>query len=298
MKKFISYLSLLIVAILLTIKAVLYFADGYSDPYYLKVSSPKQSNLILGTSKSAQGLQPKFFNNVFKKNFYNYSFSINISPYGKTYLNSIKNKLDTTQNNSIFILSVDVWSISSITKKPNDYLHFRETKSFLKGVNNVTEIPNYNYLINYYDNKYYSILLKRTPFLLHNDGWLEVFLNDIKTSIDRRTSFTLESYNKKMIKYKFSSLRLDYLSKTIIFFKKYGKVYIVRLPVHPKLFKIENKLQPDFNSLIKPAIEVSNGYFDMTPYNKNYIYTDGVHLNKKSGESVSKTISNWIKKIQ
>ena len=298
MKNFILHCALLILSILLTLKMVLSFIDGYSDPYYLKISSPKQANLILGISKSAQGLHPIQFDSILNKKFYNYSFAIGISPYGETYLNSIKNKLDTTKNNSIFILTVDVWSISSASKNPNDSFQFREIKSFLKDIPNVTKTPNYKYIINYFDNKYYNIILKKSSFFLHNDGWLEVFINEEKTNIERRTSFTLENYNNKAAKYKLSSARLEYLSKTINFLKKYGKVYIVRLPIHPQLLEIENKLHPDFNLLIKPAIEISNGYFDMTPYNKDYYYTDGVHLNKKSGKNVSNTISNWIKKIE
>lgn len=296
MKKFNLHFTILIVLIFLTIKVVLSLADGYSDPYYLRVSSPRQPNLILGTSKSAQGLQPKYFKNILNKNFYNYSFALSISPYGETYLNSIKNKLDTTQNNYICILTVDIWSISSITKNPNDSLHFREIKSFLKDITNVTKSPNYKYLINYFDGKYYNILLKKSPSLLNKDGWLEVRLDNENT--ERRTSFTLESYKKKAAQYKFSSLRLKYLLKTISFLKQYGKVYIVRLPVHSRLSIIENELQPDFNSLIKPAIEESNGYLDMMPYNGNYSYTDGVHLNKKSGKDVTNIISNWIKKME
>ena len=298
MKNFILHCALLILAILLTIKMVFSFVDGHSDPYYLKISSPKQSNLILGISKSAQGLQPKQFDRILNKKFYNYSFALSVSPYGETYLNSIKNKLDRTQNNSIFILTVDIWNISSITKNPNDSLQFREIKSFLKDIPNVTKNPNYKYLISYFNSKYYNIILKKSPSLLHNNGWLEIFLNEEKSNIKRRTSITLENYNKKVPKYKISSLRLKYLSKTINFLKKYGKVYIVRLPIHPQLLEIENKLHPDFNLLIKPAVEISNGYLDMTPYNEDYFYTDGVHLNKKSGKKVSNTISNWIKKIK
>ncbi len=298
MKNFILHYTLLILAILSTITMVFYFVDGHSDPYYLKISSPKQSNLILGISKSAQGLQPKQFDSILNKKFYNYSFAISVSPYGETYLNSIKKKLDTTQNNSIFILTVDIWNISSTTKNPNDSLQFRENKSFLKDIPNVTKKPNYRYLINYFNGKYYNIILKKNPSLLHNNGWLEIFINEEKSNVERRTSISMENYKKRKEKYKLSSLRLKYLSETINFLKKYGKVYMVRLPIHPQLLEIENKLHPDFNLLIKPAIEISNGYFDMTPYNEDYIYTDGVHLNKKSGKKVSNRISNWIKKIK
>lgn len=295
MKNFISHLIILVLLVLLTIVVILSLADGHSDVNYLKISSPKQSNLILGTSKSAQGLQPKYFDSILNKKFYNYSFTIGTSPYGKTYLNSIEFKLDTITRNTIHIITVDIWSISSKTKQPNDSLSFRETKSFLKTITNVNENPNYKYLINYYEGQYYNILLKKPPFLLHNDGWLETFIKK-NTNIKRRTLFTLDNYKKEVTQYHFSSLRLKYLLKTINTLKRYGKVYLVCLPVHPKLSIIENQLHPDFNKLIKPAIEISNGYLDMTLYNNNYSYTDGVHLNKSSGKNVSIIISSWIKK--
>lgn len=297
MKNFILNVSILIVIVLITIAFILHLADGRSDPYYLKISSPKQSNLILGISKSAQGLQPKYFEDVLNKKFYNYSFTIGTSPYGETYLSSIKNKIDTTHKNTINIIAVDIWSISSKTKNPNDSLHYRETTSFLKTVTNVTNNPNYKYLINYFEGKYYNILINKSPFLLHNDGWLEVFISN-NTNIERRTSFTLESYKKKVTQYQFSSFRLEYLLKTINTLKKNGKVFIVRLPVHPELSSIENELEPNFNSLINPVIEASNGYLDMSSYNEKFSYTDGVHLNKESGEVVSNIISNWIKKME
>ncbi|WP_145990375.1 hypothetical protein [Psychroflexus sp. MES1-P1E] len=297
MKNFILHVSILMVFVLITIAFILHLADGQSDPFYLKISSPKQSNFILGTSKSAQGLQPKYFEDVLNKSFYNYSFTIGVSPYGKTYLGSIKNKLDTLNKNTINIITVDIWSISSKTKNPNDSLHFRETYSFLKNVTNVTDNPNYKYLINYFESKYYNILINKSPFLLHNDGWLEIFISN-NTNIERKTSFTLESYKKKVTQYQFSSIRLKYLIKTINTLKKNGRVFIVRLPIHPELSTIENEIEINFNSLIKPAIEASNGYLDMSSYNEKCSYTDGVHLNKESGEVVSNIISNWIKNMK
>ncbi|TXE17115.1 hypothetical protein ES692_10680 [Psychroserpens burtonensis] len=64
--------------------------DGYSDSFYINFTTPKQSSLILGTSRAAQGLQPKIFDTILKKQFSNYSFTVLHSPFGETYLNSIK----------------------------------------------------------------------------------------------------------------------------------------------------------------------------------------------------------------
>jgi len=89
--------------------------------------------------------------------------------------------------------------------------------------------------------------------------------------------------------------RLDYLKKTIELLKLHGKVYMVRLPIHPKMFEIELKLLPEFNKIISPIAKMTNGYLDMSNENNCFQYTDGNHLYKKSGQLVSKEIAEWIK---
>ena len=42
-------------------------ADGNLDPFYIRFTTPKQKNMILGTSRAAQGLQPSIFDNVLNK---------------------------------------------------------------------------------------------------------------------------------------------------------------------------------------------------------------------------------------
>ena len=60
--------------------------------------------------------------------------------------------------------------------------------------------------------------------------------------------------------------------------------------------EIENNTFPYFKDSIKKSIEISSGYLDLTNLNSKFTYTDGNHLNKKSGEKVSKIIGNWILK--
>ena len=294
MKKFIIHISIFSFILLVAIFFVLSQANGYSDSFYLKVSSPKQSNLILGTSKAAQGIQPQILNRELKKQFFNYAFAIYASPYGEVYLNSIKDKLDTTSKDNIFILTIDVWSISSATEDPNDSMNFRENKSFLgKGIN-VNSSPNFKYLFTSFENKYINILLHDTVTYLHDDGWLEVSLNEGEENVKRRTNFTINSYREKIDQYHYSDVRYSYLLRTIDFLNKYGKVYLVRLPVHPGLMEVETEIIPNFNTLIESAIKVSEDYFDLTVYNQDFEYTDGVHLNKSSGEIVSTIIAKKI----
>ena len=216
------------------------------------------------------------------------------SPYGKAYFRNIQNKLNKLDTNQVFILSIDPWSLSSTTTDPNDTLNFRENKSYLTGISNPNQKINYGYLFNYFDESYYKILTKNATAILQDNGWLEVTLPEDSISVERRRSFTIAGYQNKIDQYHFSSVRYDYLIKTIAYLKNFGTVYLVRLPVHPTLMSLENQLIPDLNNRIQTAIDLSNGYLDMSPDNAMLRYTDGVHLTKESGEAVSKKIGRWI----
>ena len=91
MKKFIVNICLFLIIVLLTILGVFWQADGKTDPFYLRFTTDKQNSLILGTSRAAQGLLPEVLNSKLNRDdFFNYSFTLGHSPYGPTYLKSIK----------------------------------------------------------------------------------------------------------------------------------------------------------------------------------------------------------------
>lgn len=271
-------------------------ANGYTDPFYIRFTTPKQNSLILGTSRAAQGLQPKVFNAVLNKNILNYSFTVAHSPFGATYLSSIRKKVNPKSKNGTFIITVDPWSLSSFTKTPDDSLSFRELKLALKNTPFVNVNPNIIYLINNWNKKYYEIIAnKKSKMFLHKDGWLEVNINldsiDVVKNIDNKA----KTYREKMLpKAQFSKTRFSYLKKTINFLKNHGNVYLVRLPIHPKIMQIENELMPNFNNDIKEALALTNGYLDLTYKNNDFSYTDGNHLHKTSGKIVSEIIASWV----
>ena len=294
MRKFIVNLLLFATIIGFSIAIVLYGADGYADAYYLRFTTPKQSSLIIGNSKSAQGLQPHVINKTLNADIYNYSFDISKSPYGPKYLESIKRKLNKKSRNGIFIVTVDCWSISNNGKNPNDTIHFSENNSCVGEMETVDQNPNFEYLIKYMSGSYYRIIFKSPIAFLHQNGWFEVSLGMDAASVDRRTNGTLLGYRKYVSTYKFSKVRYDYLIKTIDFLNQYGDVYIVRLPVSAKLMAIENQFAPHFNQLMKKPAENTSGFLDLTAKNSKFEYNDGVHLSKKSGRLVSKEIAKWI----
>lgn len=275
-------------------------ADGYSDPFYIRFTTPKQNSLILGTSRAAQGLQPEVFNDILEKKIFNYAFTLAHSPFGETYLNSIKKKLNTNSTDGVFIVTVDPWSISSFSSTPEDASSFRERKLFLAKTPLVNIKPNILYLLNSFNEKYYKLISdKKSKMFLHNDGWLEVNINldsiDLEEEIENKSKMYREEYLPTA---KFSKIRYQYLMKTIDILKKHGKVYLVRLPIHSKIMEIEDELMPDFNNDIKTAIDLSNGYLDLTTKNSDFKYTDGNHIHKESGKIVSKVVATWIYKIE
>ncbi len=300
MNRFIIQVIGFVVVVAISFIAILFQADGRTDAFYLRFTSPRQTSLILGTSRAAQALQPRILDSILDQKIYNYAFTAAQSPYGKIYLNSIKKKLSATTKNATFILSVDPWAISSKTKQPNDSLHFREVGLMLDNTPSVSENPNLTYLFNNLGGQYYKILFPiNTKMYLHDDGWLELSLNMDSRSIKRRTATKLRHYRENTLPhFQFSSLRLAYLVETIQYLKQYGKVYIVRLPVSSPMMAIEEELMADFDTKIKKAIVLTEGYLDLTPQNNNFVYTDGNHLYKKSGAVVSQKIAKWIQELE
>lgn len=270
--------------------------DGKTDSFYLKFTSPRQKNLILGTSRAAQGLQPAEFNRILQKKFYNYAFTIAHSPYGPIYLKSIMSKLNQLEKNGIYILEVNPWSISSKTTNPDDSIHFREVNLCIANTTFVNCNPNFQYLYKNYSGNYYKLLLNNEHEYLHPDGWLEITIDMDSASVEERRKKKLSMYrNEHLPNFKFSNLRLEYLKKSVRFLKKHGKVYLVRLPVHTEMLKIENKFMPDFNLKIMNIVDsTSCVYFDLTNIDVPLIYTDGNHLYKKSGKLISQLIANKI----
>lgn len=270
-------------------------ADGGTDAYYLRFTTPKQKNLILGTSKAAQGLRPDAMHPILNTSVYNYSFDISKSQYGPKYLESIQKKLDPATKDGIFILAVDYWSLAGKGENPNDRSQFSENRSCVGEMETVDQNPNFQYLTHYLTGQYYRLIYKSQIAFLHSDGWLEVSLNENPTSVIRRTESTFKQYKVYQANYRYSPLRYEYLLKTIDFLKQHGQVYLVRLPVSQELLQVENTQFPEFDRRIQKAIAASDGYLDMTRKTETFGFIDGVHLEKKSGKKVSREVAEWIR---
>jgi hypothetical protein len=303
MKKFLVHTILFAAPVLTSILFVFFIANGKSDSFYVRFTTPKQHSLILGTSGAAHGLQPKVFDEIIYKDntchFFNYSFTLYDSPYGYAYYQSIKKKLDTETKNGIFIITVNPWSLCSKTKNPNDSANFIENKSFIAKTTYVNLNPNIPYLVNSYSEPYINIIRKwvqPTDMYLRDDGWLEIDAPMDSSTVAKRLQNKLKDYRENYLPfYRLSSLRLHYLNKTISFLQQHGKVYLVRLPIVQSLFDIEDELMPDFDEKMNnTASEFNVGYLNFKKMKNTYQYVDGGHLYKSSGKEVSVVIANWI----
>lgn len=277
------------------------FKDGYVDAFYTRFTYPAKS-LILGTSRAAQGIQPAVLQEVLGKKYeaplLNYAFTLSHSPFGPSYLRSIRRKLVPETKNGLFIVAVDPWSLS-VSKNPAEkgVVNFPEDDSFVNKLNVVNAAPNFEYLSSHLEKPLYRILLDNLKPVekLHKDGWLEIETNMDEKVVQAKMAGKLADYNIKAESEKLSDARLKSLKATLRFLQQHGQVYMVRIPVAPKMFEIEQRYQPDFDALMKEiATEFKVPYFNYTPYNQQYITTDGNHLFKESGRRLSGQLAKDI----
>ncbi|MEL6813008.1 MAG: hypothetical protein AAFP76_16915, partial [Bacteroidota bacterium] len=228
MKKFLLHSALFVVLILSSIGAIFYQADGYSDPFYIRFTSPKQNSLILGTSKAAHCFQPSELKSLLPDHsLLNYSFTVAHSPYGPGYYKSIKRKMKKDAANGIFIVTIDAWSIASDGEDPNDESLFPENKSFLYNLETVASKPNVPYLLHWYRKNYLKFFERDPVAFLHDDGWLEINAPMDEDIVVQRLQNKSKELTEKREKFQFSETRLSYLYQTIEFLQAlYNDIFI------------------------------------------------------------------------
>jgi len=279
---------------------VILLENGKTDYFYDKVTTPRKKSMILGISKSEQGIIPSVLNEKVKDaDFYNFSFALSVSPYGEAYLESIKNKIDDGPKKGMFILSVDPWSVASFREDPDNENKFEENDNFLGTIPNVSINPNIFYLKGYFSKPFYEVIHRNfSPgyFSLHDDGWLEINISIEPDEKKARISQKISEYTKRNETLIISEKRFEYLEKTIVELTKHGKVFIVRLPVDVNLLELENKYEPQFSLKLEQILgKYQLNYLDFTKEDLDkWSYTDGIHLDKNSAKKISEEIGDWI----
>tara|TARA_B110000211_G_C14000493_1_gene518234 strand:+ start:101 stop:1033 length:933 start_codon:yes stop_codon:yes gene_type:complete len=292
-------------------------ADGTSDDYYLKFSTPKQSSMILGTSRAKQGLIPSVLSEAIEGGdvkLFNFSFTLKSSPFGKVYYDAIRNKVNPDTKDGCFIVTIDPWSIS---ERIADLNKTPDSLSVLYGISDFTSKPNFKYLLEQYPYGWGRILLNRIekPILkyyseklnssvtgsfsvLNEDGWLDVYTSLDSAFVKNKMNVRFNTYRENSIKRIISETRVAYLDSIVNFLTPMGNVYLVRLPVHKTMLGIEKEYMPDFNTQISKSISGSEGYLDFSTFENSYSYTDGHHLTKGSAKEVSQVIGEWVNNLR
>ncbi|MBR5983743.1 MAG: hypothetical protein IK025_08525 [Bacteroidales bacterium] len=281
MRRFlIKLLVILVIPILFIGFSFLFWLNGYIDPYYMRISSPRQSSMILGTSRSSLGLVPSVFEKNGYNNVFNYSFTIADSPWGEDYYNSICKKLDTTSNNGLFVLTVDPFSISARVSDDGEEI-IPSTR--LSEINDVTSSPNYEYIykMDVKPWRYLLVLLhiESKTFCLHEDGWYENLRLYDKETEKVETKLKLKGYKSEFAKSKLSDHRMGYLKNTIQKLKQYGRVVLVRVPTSTDMYEYECEYMPSFDSLMNDlSVKYCVKYYNFGQESGTYRTFDGNHL--------------------
>ena len=301
--KFLIILVILIGSYLVLI----YIYPSLVDPFYYRVTTEKSSSLIIGSSRSAQGIVPFIINDeIFEgeKKIINHSFAGDLSKYGPRYFREIKNKIKPEKGNNIFILSVNPWVLSTnIANIEDDTLLFSENINnyFIGNMSSSSSNPNFEYLFKYWSRKsnpMIDIIKKisnyKNSMKLHSDGWLEVNVPSDQIYSDQKINNGLQKYIRR--KLKFSQTRLNYLEQIILYLKEYGQVYLVRLPISQDMHSLENKEFGNFDSLMNDlALNYSLHYINFISESGNFLTNDVSHLNKIAGIEVTKQLCDSIK---
>ena len=270
------------------------------DNFYQKMASPKESNLILGSSRASQGIIPEILGESEDISFFNYAFTTAHSPHGIKYFESIKNKIDTSSYNQTSIVCVSPWTISSLKTAGENLNKFRENGSFINATRFNYIRPNWEYLYKWYYKGWGRILLDQyfpndSTTYLHDDGWLEVSIPMSDSAVDERTKKKVEAYEKNLETYQVSEIRVEYLQKTVLYLSRFGRVFLVRIPVSKAFYGIDQKLCPGFDNIIDSVANATNTVYINLATEKQMSFTDGNHLHKSSSATFSRILANRIR---
>ena len=281
------------------------FADGCFDAYYLRFTGERQGSLILGTSRAAQGLRPAVMameRGGHRSDVpFNFAFTIGHSPYGPTYLHAVRAKLDTTEHDGTFIVTVDPWSLCDDIQAdigpgtmPEDRLQLGEQWTF-------NGDPNYEYLVRNTTAGWGSFIggplhHLDTMMVLHRDGWLQVRVRLDSAAVAERMAKKVEHYRKEMLPtHRPGTTRMQYLEELLELLGAHGQPFLVRLPVCDAMVRIEEELWPGFDATLA-SIAVKHGlpYWNLMPDRNRYTYTDGNHLDTTSARVLSAELARRI----
>lgn len=307
MKKILIKLGLITgIVIILMVPIIWRFNVGHLDTHYTRLTTTKAPSLIVGTSRAAQGILPVMFKDIAPQ-MQNFAFTIMHTPFGPTYLELINKKINKETKDGLFIIAVDPWSVSSLSKEETKTGYLRENNVFTSKISTVNFNPNLEYILRYYSKPFYTvfvkelydIIIKGTPDTkLHKDGWLEVNVPVDAASVKKRMPSKLKAYQRYVHESSIQPVRVQYLEETIKLLNNHGDVYLVRLPVSKEMKAIENQYSPGFDKMMQAmAAKYNIDYLNYFGESGKYLTVDGNHLYKESSKAISLRLVDDIRQL-
>jgi hypothetical protein len=298
-KNFWIKITVVLIGIILLHVSMLPLVDGSISIGLSKVSAGNHKNLIIGTSRIAQTLQPKALNDVLHKQFLNFAIDAATTSYSETYNKAIANIIPDNCKDGMFILAMDPWTITSYHDPNTGELMEPEKNSALGQQLTITDHLNIEYLIRDYNEGWGQILLSRirsnSTVICHKDGWVEVTRPSDSTFVAERMGKKIQRKRKDMEHAFISESRKKSLIRLLGYLKERGDVYFVRLPVDPEFLKLEQEIYPGFDSFVDSLQnQFQIEYLDMQSYSSEVIFNDGHHINKNYAPAMSLVVANWI----
>ena len=265
-------------------------------------------NLILGLSRAHFGMDPATIGKEFSKltgngDVLNFAFEKSQSPYGEVYLRAIKKKLKENTKNGVFLLCVSPgsFSVPNRLRTEKEILEFDE-RMMIGKVHNLNRHPNYEYVRKCFGRSLYKGILPhdhRITTVFHENGWEEFRLKAGKYEIDQQQikswqDETVTGYTKIVdaLPEYIADYRMSWFRKTIEELKKYGSVYIVRLPIHKGVMGLEDRVWKDFDSDMNSVASHYNvAYLNYARTGEKYQTYDGSHLHSASAQKFSQDVA-------
>jgi len=264
---------------------------------YYSCTLQKSESLIVGLSRARRAISPDILEEKLSlsSTIQNLAIDLNTSPFGKSYNDFILNKLKHSKSKKgIFIISVSPLSVMN-RKREIVINKLRETDYFIYNLLNVNSNPNFEFLLKYpIDQKKMigniindeSVNKKLEPTIRHENGWHETIIDD-NDFFDR---------NPVPTNFIFSEDREKHLENLIQNLSNIGNVYLVRLPMSNKTYRMENEIYPDFDLLINNFSEQYNcPYFNYSKNHTGYHFYDArSHMSGKSAVKFTKRLAKDI----
>lgn len=308
MIKFIKKTVIYIILCLVILTCILYKYSGYVDIFYDKFTTPNESSMIIGDSRAMQGVRPSILNKILETNtnnsyslpVLNYAFTINQAFVGPLYRKSILKKLDKTTSSGVFLISITPMMLSSDIDNDNTKDEFTEKDAPPHNMLFVNNNPNYEHFFR--NIKYFNIknIIKK-EYMTHKDGWLEMKnISTNKNALKNIKYSELEGYADMMANLRKKSLyRLKSLDTLVGSLKKYGDVFLFRMPLDKEFRDLENNYQPNFNFQMDSISKKNNIHYINFGLTDSVCKTfDGHHLDIESSKIFSKRLSDSILKYK